>query len=104
MATLSRDALDLSRFFSESWTTQPERLILLRTVRSITVRFAGSGSRQDFRFRRAPKLLASSATTIIDRLVLKEEQIRASRGNHSLSPIQESDAHAGTRNCKVRKW
>jgi len=43
----------------------------LRTVRLITVRSARSGSRQDFRIRRLPKLLASSATTIIDRSVLR---------------------------------
>jgi len=46
-------------------------LQLLRTVRLITVRSARSGSRQDFRIRRVTKLLASSATTIIDRLVLR---------------------------------
>ncbi len=37
---------------------------LLRIVRSLTVRFSGSGSRQDFRNERVPKLLASFATTL----------------------------------------
>ena len=44
------------------------------TVRLITVRSARSRSRQDFRIRRLPKLLASSATKIIDRFVLSFEK------------------------------
>ena len=37
----------------------------LRTVRTITVPFSRSGSRQDFRNEQVPKLLASFATTVI---------------------------------------
>ena len=42
----------------------------LRTVRTITVPFSRSGSRQDFRNEQVPKLLASSATIVIDRVIL----------------------------------
>ena len=44
--------------------------LLLKTVRSITFRFPRSGSRHDFRTERAPKLLTSFATTLIDRVIL----------------------------------